>query len=1442
MKNKNVTVSLVLVLLVSLTVQAADIVNSCDATTEFTFAEGGITVGGGNPSGDCVYFVPRSTNNHAFSWDITPNVVTGDKFYFDVKNAMVYGNATLHCYIVYNGGISYETYTNGLNHLSNGKAVIDSEGWKSCYVSMPIFAPIKVDYIRFYVEENTKIVSFDNFRLTQQCPESTTISIKNITAGTPTSTELYAAQQLQAAFQSSMHVTPLINPATEKTIKIRLGLASQFSPGVGNSSEQAYVIRKPSAGLFELVGNSEPAVLWAADAFCDKVLNIGWSVADNVADVNGTPADLNSVTLNQIGVPDFERRGWLIGYGIDGAFYDNKIINFMAHNRNSMMVESACYLDSTVPSLNNISVYDAAIMHGLDPDSGLGHSFWWLVPDADYYAIHPEYFPLIGGVRVHGSTNGIGNQLCISNYDVRNIVIQKAKDTLDAHPDLNVFGIVPNDGQGGWCQCTNCLAMDDGNDPIVNPCDTLYAFILPIYTTGYSQEGCITTGGNPDNCVEIVTRTYNNHHLTWNISPDVIQGDRLSFNVKNEMVYGNATLTCWIFHDGNPTPAGPSITGLTNGHVIDSSGWKSCYVDITEGINHIDSIVFVINENTKILYFDNFQLTQNAEDQTGTGKYSNRLIRFCNDIADELEPNYPGFKIGTLAYSEFVYPPSVNVSNNVQVFYCAGGRNYMKKLTDPCDADNASIMARINGWLSRASNVGLYEYYYFCGMAFCQTPFARTLCEEYPELKALGIKGIVSETTTDAISDTHWSRSSPFPYAAARSTWDTSLSFDEILADYCSKRYGPAASSMVSYHTLYETTIYNSVSVFPMFGPAAQLFPPAFTTATLNTLDGYLTSAATTAATSGTAANVAAVASDRTMFNLFKRMKDDPYTTVPGIGANLVTNPGAESDSTGWGFDIRDGNYAGTISTSNPHSGTKSFMITCTGTPGQSRWYQPVSCSVVPGRKYAARFWICAGSDASGEIWLYQSGTNMGRINITDSNNQWVQVVTPEFVADGNAVRIYINSFGTGTIQMDDCFLAVLPLPVAASTPSPATGATGLSITPTLSWTVGSYTISHDVYFGTNQSSVTYATHTAGEFRGNHASTTYAPGTLAANTTYYWRIDEVGNGGITTGTVWSFTTAAAPGQATTPNPANSATGVSITADLSWSAGSGTNSHNVYFGTDSTPDETEYKGNQAGTTYDLGTLTASTTYYWRIDEVGNGGTTTGIVWSFTTNANSVPTFVAAGAVTSNTTAITPALPASIATGDILLLFLETANEAITIPTPNGGTWTAVTNSPQGTGTAASTSATRLTVFWSRYNGTQGAPTTSDSGEHQAGRIIAIRGAANIGNPWDVIAGGVEATADTSGSIPGATTTATNTLVVIAIATSLPDSTSTTRFSAWTNANLTSITERTDNSVTAGNGGGLGVATGIKATAGAYGNTAVTLATSAYKGMMSIAIKP
>ena len=93
-----------------------------------------------------------------------------------------------------------------------------------------------------------------------------------------------------------------------------------------------------------------------------------------------------------------------------------------------------------------------------------------------------------------------------------------------------------------------------------------------------------------------------------------------------------------------------------------------------------------------------------------------------------------------------------------------------------------------------------------------------------------------------------------------------------------------------------------------------------------------------------------------------------------------------------------------------------------------------------------------------------------------------------------------------------------------------------------------------------------------------------------------------------------------PGQATNPSPSNGVTDVSTSTSLSWSAGTNATSHDVYFGTDSSPDSGELQGNQSGTTFAPGSLATNTTYYWRVDEVNSVGTTTGNVWSFTTTSS------------------------------------------------------------------------------------------------------------------------------------------------------------------------------------------------------------------------------
>lgn len=89
--------------------------------------------------------------------------------------------------------------------------------------------------------------------------------------------------------------------------------------------------------------------------------------------------------------------------------------------------------------------------------------------------------------------------------------------------------------------------------------------------------------------------------------------------------------------------------------------------------------------------------------------------------------------------------------------------------------------------------------------------------------------------------------------------------------------------------------------------------------------------------------------------------------------------------------------------------------------------------------------------------------------------------------------------------------------------PTPADKAANVSPTATLSWQPGVQATEHHLYFGTSLEAVTQGA--ADVDKGTLKETTFAPGTLEGQTTYYWRVDEkIFDGSIKPGPVWSFTT------------------------------------------------------------------------------------------------------------------------------------------------------------------------------------------------------------------------------------------------------------------------------------------------------------------------------
>src|SRR5215207_8049412 len=187
----------------------------------------------------------------------------------------------------------------------------------------------------------------------------------------------------------------------------------------------------------------------------------------------------------------------------------------------------------------------------------------------------------------------------------------------------------------------------------------------------------------------------------------------------------------------------------------------------------------------------------------------------------------------------------------------------------------------------------------------------------------------------------------------------------------------------------------------------------------------------------------------------------------------------------------------------------------------------------------------------------------------------------------------------------------------------------------------------------------------------------------------------------------------------------------------------------------------------------------------------------------------PTVVAIGAVAGGQAgAITPAFPAGIAADDILIGVAESVGGENYTP-PAG--WAHVASDGVPVSPVVQGVNTQLTVIWLRYTGSETAASWGDAGNHNMGRIIAIR---------------------------GVTTTVADTLILEIIATGTD--TATGQLAAITNAAYTSITSQMNNWTASGTGGGFALLSGVKATAGPTGSSTGTLGTAATKAYMTLAM--
>ncbi len=116
---------------------------------------------------------------------------------------------------------------------------------------------------------------------------------------------------------------------------------------------------------------------------------------------------------------------------------------------------------------NRANVFDSPMR--VSRQTSTCHTFYKYVSWKEHFADHPEYFSMNAeGKRFHGDTMHSGGQLCLSNPEVAQVILNQLrafikKDRAELPPERwpTVYDISQNDSAGFICFCPECKAITE---------------------------------------------------------------------------------------------------------------------------------------------------------------------------------------------------------------------------------------------------------------------------------------------------------------------------------------------------------------------------------------------------------------------------------------------------------------------------------------------------------------------------------------------------------------------------------------------------------------------------------------------------------------------------------------------------------------------------------------------------------------------------------------------------------------------------------------------------------------------------------------------------------------------------------------------------------------------------------------------------------------------
>ena len=195
------------------------------------------------------------------------------------------------------------------------------------------------------------------------------------------------------------------------------------------------------------------------------------------------------------------------------------------------------------------------------------------------------------------------------------------------------------------------------------------------------------------------------------------------------------------------------------------------------------------------------------------------LLRFVNAVAADIEPEFPGLAIDTLAYQYTRKPPRlVRPFPSVIVRLCSIECSFSRPLDDP---HNKAFFEDLEGWARIAGRLYIWDYTTNFSHYVQPHPNYGVLAPNIRLFVARNVRGVFEQGAYQSWGS---EMAELRAWMLAKLLWNPELDEDLLREEFLAGYYGPAARSIQSYLELLEKAVGKSGDALGCYSPADAKF------------------------------------------------------------------------------------------------------------------------------------------------------------------------------------------------------------------------------------------------------------------------------------------------------------------------------------------------------------------------------------------------------------------------------------------------------------------------------------------------------------------------------------------------------------------------------------------------------------------------------------------